>query len=155
MKQSVLAEAGYENVGVPVIVVVCHRYSHAPTLVDQPTFEREVRKGSVAVIAEQAAGGTWQSRVVEQLEGRPVDHQHIKQAVIVVVEDRHTAAYRFHQVVFGRRAAGITKRGQAGLFGNVDEPGAGCEHRLAAASAAEQRYNPAGCPHAPSQEVTT
>ena len=60
-----------------VIVEIGRGYTHAPALVDQPALNGHIRKSSVAVVPEKAAGGPRQFRVIEQLERRPVDQKNI------------------------------------------------------------------------------
>src|SRR5208337_4988162 len=122
MEERVGAEVGYKNIRIPVIVKICRRGGHSPTFVDQAALTRHIGKCPIPVVPKQAAGGSRQAGIIEQLEGGAVDQENVQQAVVVVIEQRHAVTHFFHQVILHQGATGVAKSIQACLFCHIGEP---------------------------------
>src|SRR5205814_10183567 len=89
VKQAVLPDAGDQDVGKAVVVIVSDRHAHAVHLDIQPGFTGDVGEGSITVVAIQG------QRASPAFVGRPVhsvDEQNVLPAIAIEVEKGTTRA---------------------------------------------------------------
>ena len=144
-EQPVLADAGDEEVGKAVVVVVADGDAHAVHLDVEARRARHVGERAVAVVAIEP-----QRRSLRRV-ARPVhavDQQDVLPAVGVVVEKRAAGAQRLGQELAAVGAAVVAEL-EAGRAGDVDEAEAEVAPARAAPTptAGARRATPA--PHAP------
>ena len=142
-KQTVLADAGDQQVREAVVVPVADGHAHPVHLDVQARRPGDVRERAVAVVAIQRERRTF-SDMARPIH--PVDEQNVLPPVGVVVQERAAGAERFRQQLAAVRAA-IVREGEPRRGRDVDEaeterpsPGAGfCAHRGRRHGAADSR----------------
>src|SRR5205807_10532663 len=91
-KKMALADAGDENVGETVVVVIADGHAHSVKLDVESCAARYVRECAVAIVAVEA-----KSRTLALVTGpvHSIDQKNVLPAVAVVVEERAARAQRF------------------------------------------------------------
>ena len=91
-KKMSLADAGDENVGETVVVVIADGHAHSVKLDVESCAARYVRECAVAIVAVEA-----KSRTLALVTGpvHSIDQKNVLPAVAVVVEERAAGAQRF------------------------------------------------------------
>src|SRR5438477_10209454 len=91
-KKMALADAGDENIGETVVVVIADGHAHSVELDVESCGAGDIGKGSVAIVAVEAKSGTL-ALVTGPVHS--IDQKNVLPAVAVVVEERAAGAQRF------------------------------------------------------------
>src|SRR5579862_4628892 len=83
-----------EQVIVAIVVIVSRAHALAPAGAQQTGFRRHIRKGSVAIILIKPVRRLGAASVF-RLETRAVHKEYVQPAVVVVIEERGSAARSF------------------------------------------------------------
>ena len=92
LEQAVLADAGDENVGEAVVVVIADGHAHAVHFDIKPGAARDVREGAVAIVAIEAQRG---ALALVPWPVHAVDQQDVLPAVAIVIEKRAARSRAF------------------------------------------------------------
>src|SRR5579864_5065967 len=139
--QRVAIDACYENVLIPVIVVVSDRDAGVIACPFEASLFRDVGEVSFAIVLEEAV--VVLGRIFfQRLEVSAVGEKDIELAVIVVIEDSDTSGHRFRSVMLGAFVAvefevyGLKDEMDGavrnGCFGSVPRLSLGARHRESA-----------------------
>ncbi len=118
MIKPVFAEVGDVDVGPAVAIVVADDSTEAPAIVGHAGLCCDVCKGPVMIVVEQ--GGVRRSSLPQvSIVGRSVHKIDIEPAIVVVVEQPHTRAYRLDDEVLLGCTHLVLKACNPTLFRNV------------------------------------
>ena len=119
MEENVFSKIGDEEVFVAVIVVVPDAAALSPAGAGNSRGERDIRKGSIAVVFEEA-----RNRFLvfgKAFETPAVDDENIQPTVVVVVVESDAAAGGFEKIFIFVLAAVEGFSVEARFFGYVEE----------------------------------
>ena len=136
--EDVAAPVADEQIVEAVVVVVADAAALSPARMRQPGLARHVGEGAVAVVVEQVTGRL--RRLHRRIEAGAVHQEDVQPAVVVVVEQRDTAAHLLEQELLVDGAAGtFTACDRPAGSGDVGEQRRRCKRPHPAARAADTR----------------
>ena len=113
--ETVFSKGGDVEILPAVAIDVGGAHTHAPARMSDARLVGDVFEAAFAeVVIERAARSR---RVLRGFNGQRVDEVHVRQAVVVVIEQRNAAAHRFDDVLFFR--SGVMLECDAGFGGDV------------------------------------
>ena len=93
--------ASNQHVRPAIIVIVGNRAAHRPAGISHTNFVGDIGKSSVMIVAIEGALGFLAAK--SHGDTRCIGEINIQPAVLIVVEQKHTTAHGFHDVLLFRR----------------------------------------------------
>ena len=113
-----------EHVVQSVVVVIANGHAHTVTTQVEAGVRSDIAEMTLPIVVIQCQGrGLFAFGNVPRPVGG-VDKEQVRGAIVVEVEERHAATHRFGQQLLAVSAV-VVDEGDAGLFGDVCEPGDG------------------------------
>jgi len=94
VQELVVVDAGNVKIDEAIIVIVSDGHSHRIADALQAGLLRYIGEGAIAVVAEEAVGITGIA-LLKRWDGRAIGKENVQQALIVVVEESHSAGHGF------------------------------------------------------------
>ena len=129
MKQAILADGSYEDIGETIVVVVRNGHTHAVHFDRKPRALRDIGEGTVTIVAVETQRGPPAAISPAPTFNRPISavhQQNIEPAVALVIENRAARAERFREI-FGSESAAVVMEVDAGSSGNIRQPETGIQ----------------------------
>jgi hypothetical protein len=125
--QHTITPVGHQEISISVVVVVSYATALAPAGAGQSGFDGHVSERSVAIVLIEPIGGRVGSRPF-RFKTRAVDEEDVEPAIVVEVEECHTAAGSLEEEPVPILSAKNGLRTQPGFPGDVHklnaQPGA-------------------------------
>src|SRR5437667_1511350 len=100
----ILGHAGDINILPAIVVEIADGDTHIVAISRQPDLLRDVRKGSIMVVMEQAVV-VFGRIFLEGWNRRPVNEEDVRVAVVVVIDQTNPGDHRLRLVLGGSRTA--------------------------------------------------
>ena len=117
MQEHVVAPKSNVQVHPPVVVVITRADALAPTGYSDASFLCHICEGPIAIVVIQVAGGLLV--LLKALQSSSVDQKDVRPSVIVVIEERRTAAGGFDDIFFRFLSAVLRLDPQSGTSSNI------------------------------------
>src|SRR5258705_13167144 len=116
--ETVLAKVGDIDIGPAVIVIIGDGNAHAPPVIGDTCFCRNVAKRAVVIVVKERS--FWCSRFSAQsVDSRSIGEIDIEPAVVVVVDQADPGAVCLNNVMLLRRSNGLLPCSQARLLVDI------------------------------------